>query len=1320
MNPDKVKKKSSSTPRKKSGKAADANLIAAEQALKESEAQLKEAQHLTRIGSWNYVLSTRKLSWSEELYTIFGRDPHLSPLSADERDQYYAPESLARLRKVFRKALISGHPYELELEMVRPDGTRWWGLARGNSVRNKTGRVVRIYGTFQDITEIKLAEEELRKERNKAQKYLDVVGVILVVVNVTGEITLINKRGCEILGYEEKELIGKNWFKMCLPARSRKNVQSIIPGLIAGEMRPGEYNENPVVTKTGEERIIAWHNTLLRDEKGGVTGVLSSGEDITDHKRAEEALRESENKYRELVESANSIILRMDSQGTITFFNEFAQNFFGFKLSEIIGRNIVGTIVPESDSSGRSMAELTSYIALDSVKYTNTEYENTKKNGGRVWVSWTTKLIRDDSGIIKEILCIGNDISERKRAEAELERNLRETRVRFTISQALAGKETEDDVLDALIKLVSVYTQWYMSIVIFDRSGDEPAITKFRFEPFESGIGTYIDIGTSFLILRHPYTNYFSAERPFISDNIRVDNRLDAMSREIYRQSEVASIAVFPLTLENDWMGSMILGSKIEAYFDAEKLYFCDSMAEQGTRALRAARLRQKIRESQQRQLLLIQQSPLGVIEWNMDYQVVSWNPAAERIFGYTLDEAFGRHPVGLIMPEDAGQDAPPDLENLFAHTRGMPIVHDVLTKSGRVITCEWFNTKIVGSDGNATGIVTLVQDITERKLAETTLRESEKKYHELADFLPEIIFETDTYGTLTYVNRIAYAMIGFTDEDIAKGLDIADWIAPGHRDRFRADFSAILNGAWGFGSEYAMRRSDNTEFPVIINSRAIKLNETIRGMRGIIVDITERKNSETALKKSEEKFSRAFQHILIPMTITRLSDRVFIDVNEEFLNIYEYSREEVVGKSAHELGLWIKPEERKIFIQAMIKSGKAGNARVHFRTKTGKILKALFSGTLLTVGEEPCFLGWALDLTEVENITEALQLSEERFRSLFEDSGDAQFLLDGKMIIDCNTEAIKLMGCGNKSQLLQSFIYDFSPNIQPDGESSISKAGKYSMLALDKRSIKFEWQCRRMDGSLFIAEIVMTTIPMMGKDILHANVRDISERKRLQNEIINIIDVEQQRLGQNLHDGLGQELTGIAFLCGTLTKRLKELLPTEAGRSEEITGHIYRIITMVRSLSHELYPPNLVENEITFTLSDFASKTGSLFGITCTFEQDPELVIRDMFVSSQIYYTVREAVHNSIRHGKAERIIIKLTLAADKLNLTVEDDGIGLPEAYTMKKGLGLRIMAYRMNSINGTFEVRRNASGGTTVFCMFPAQTAFSSENEQCEITN
>jgi PAS domain S-box-containing protein len=138
-------------------------------------------------------------------------------------------------------------------------------------------------------------------------------------------------------------------------------------------------------------------------------------------KMREEVLRTSEAKYRELVQNVNSIILRRDTKGNVTFFNEFAQNFFGFHEDEILGQNVVGKIVPKSDSSGQDLEAMIEDIGRQPEKYINNENENIRCNGERVWISWTNKGIIDDNGHIAEIMCIGNDITRRKRAEEERE-----------------------------------------------------------------------------------------------------------------------------------------------------------------------------------------------------------------------------------------------------------------------------------------------------------------------------------------------------------------------------------------------------------------------------------------------------------------------------------------------------------------------------------------------------------------------------------------------------------------------------------------------------------------------------------------------------------------------------------------------------------------------------------------------------------------------------------------------------------------------------------------------------------------------------------
>jgi len=144
--------------------------------------------------------------------------------------------------------------------------------------------------------------------------------------------------------------------------------------------------------------------------------------EIEVRKKAEAAIRQSEAKYRELVQNANSIILRVDTHGRITFFNEFAQSFFGYNEAEIVGRNSVGTIMPHSDSDGRSMRSVMEAVAKYPEDYGYYEVENMRRDGRRVWVAWTNKAVRDDAGQIAEYLCIGHDVTEAKAAEKEMAR----------------------------------------------------------------------------------------------------------------------------------------------------------------------------------------------------------------------------------------------------------------------------------------------------------------------------------------------------------------------------------------------------------------------------------------------------------------------------------------------------------------------------------------------------------------------------------------------------------------------------------------------------------------------------------------------------------------------------------------------------------------------------------------------------------------------------------------------------------------------------------------------------------------------------------
>ena len=161
-------------------------------------------------------------------------------------------------------------------------------------LRSSNNEIIGAIENFRDLTKHKGLWGKLREERNKAQQYLNIAGVIIVAINDKGIVTLINKRGCDVLGYKEEEIVGKNWFDLCVPERMRKERKDTFKKVMAGEKEEVEDYENSILTKSGEERIIAWHNTTLTDENGHIIGTLSSGEDVTLRKQTEEELIRSE------------------------------------------------------------------------------------------------------------------------------------------------------------------------------------------------------------------------------------------------------------------------------------------------------------------------------------------------------------------------------------------------------------------------------------------------------------------------------------------------------------------------------------------------------------------------------------------------------------------------------------------------------------------------------------------------------------------------------------------------------------------------------------------------------------------------------------------------------------------------------------------------------------------------------------------------------------------------------------------------------------------------------------------------------------------
>ena len=256
------------------------------------------------------------------------------------------PEDLGRLLEYNRKRLIDpkSAPEKYEFKFYRKDGKIRHCLMSVAMIPTSQ----QIVCSFADITERKRAEEALRQEKELAQLYLEIVGTIIIAISSDHTVSLVNQAGCRLLGYREDEIIGTNWFSRFLPARARADVEEIFDHLMAGIIEPVRHVEGTVLTRNGEERIVSWHNTVLRDEAGNITGTLSSGEDITERKKAEEKIASSEALLNATLDSIPDIIGIQNPDHTIVRYNRAGYEFLnlpeeevhGRRCYELIGRNI--------------------------------------------------------------------------------------------------------------------------------------------------------------------------------------------------------------------------------------------------------------------------------------------------------------------------------------------------------------------------------------------------------------------------------------------------------------------------------------------------------------------------------------------------------------------------------------------------------------------------------------------------------------------------------------------------------------------------------------------------------------------------------------------------------------------------------------------------------------------------------------------------------------------------------------------------------------------------------------------------------------------
>ena len=272
--------------------------------------------------------------------------------------------------------------------------------------------LLEMVSLIKQTTLRKKAERELRIQNEQLATILSATPLGIFQVR-NGLLEWVNRPFGSMLGFEESSLIGKEVKTLFRTAEEYEQVCREF--LIRHDPRGLGYSECRLLKKDGSFLPVHLQANPLdsRDTTKGGTFIAT---DITEKQKVTEALKESEAKYRDVLQNTQSIIIRMDTQGNITFFNHYALTFFDYTSDDVIGRNVVGTIVPQKSRVQHDLSMMANDLGFNAEGYAVNVNENVRRNGDRVWIAWMNKAIRDEQGRLTEILCIGNDITDRKRS----------------------------------------------------------------------------------------------------------------------------------------------------------------------------------------------------------------------------------------------------------------------------------------------------------------------------------------------------------------------------------------------------------------------------------------------------------------------------------------------------------------------------------------------------------------------------------------------------------------------------------------------------------------------------------------------------------------------------------------------------------------------------------------------------------------------------------------------------------------------------------------------------------------------------------------
>jgi len=1253
------------------------------EALKESRKILDSTHKTAMLESWIYDFNKKHLQLSNKgsLSGIENKSVNGFEFFIDKTH----PDDIKFHEEEIQK-ILDGKPVLFKVRLVINGSTKWF-LVQADIEQDAAGKPSKAIGITLDITNSKATEEENLKHISILKATLESTADGILVIDLKGSISNYNKRFTEMWNIPEY---------LMLQGNDNEVIDFVLDQLLSPEeflehvkwlyLHPREVSLDTIYFKDG--RIFERYSIpqIINDE---IAGRVWNFRDATEKFKVESALKQSEERIRAIIHSVPDLMFVLNDKGVFKDYYSRTDDDLYVPVENFMGKHL-------DDIFEKDFAELASRKIESAI-----ENNATERIEYSLPIRGELRYFEDRIAPVsdKEVLSIIRDITDEKKKEDALlvRENVLAKITEFAelIFNSGVNDESINHILAGLGKAFSVSRAY-----IFRKTFESNEMISFRQinEWCDDGVfssSEVLDVENFVIDKNSPYMSKVNSfiEKGFLPGNIdEMDNEFE---KYLMKVQDLKSYLFISIYVKNIFWGMIGFDEckHLRKWEDFE-IQVLKTAANIIGGALQKDEAEKELAGSRELYHTLIDSSPDSVTVTDQYGNLVFASRRALELFGHDPDERLEGTSVFSWVAEKCRKATSEEFQKVLTTGNFQINTFTLQKKDGTMFIAEVSASRYTDCFGNPQGLIVVTRDITEKLELERQIAEDHIRRKILIDESGDGIVILDDKGKVFEANKKFAEMLGYTCEEI-KETSVSDWDRYFSGEELKTLLELDLAGT--FNCETVHTRKDGSNFDVEICINKASVN----GKRLIFCvcrDITKRKAILQKIKESEERFSKIFRNSPVGISLTRISDGMYIDVNDALLKIGGYTREEVIGHTTIELKVY-DVETRERFMEQLKNDGRVESIEHRFPRKDGTYAHVIFSLEIVELNGEKYMLGIVMDNTERKLDEIKLRESEEKFSKIFHSSpvGIAITKADTGEYIDVNKTLLELSGKKREELIGKTTIdtLEFSPE---------QRERLVETIMNNERVTYQEMDYTMPGGKVAKGAFFMDKFEIEGEKFILSTVFDITDKKEAEVKIMRSLQ-EKEILLKELQHRVKNNLAVIS-----------SLLHLEMGNlDDENSRKIFQdSITRINSLSaiyEQLYSTDDISridlNVYLANLIDSLVKTYNINDDIVLVTSIKEGSYIDLKRSVLIGLIFNELITNSLKYaypfnGKGT-INAGFSIDSGTATIYVKDEGVGIPVNYSIDtaKSLGLKLVKMLSDQLEGTLKI--DSQDGTCVSIKF-----------------